>query len=107
MYKIIGAAIRKSNTYSQIFNSVKLIIHLKEVFIEPQGELSIAHTHDKEELCHIVEGEMEFLNGFEKFTLLKANNGIIIKANRLHGVLISSGQCVYEIYHIKDSKKWL
>lgn len=50
---------------------------------------------------------MEFLNGFGKSTILKANEGTIIKANRLHGALIVSDECEYEIYSIGDLNQWL
>lgn len=75
-------------------------------FVEPKGELSVTHSHDEDELCHVVSGEMEFLNGFEKSTILGPGEGIIIKKNRLHGALISSEECIYEIHNIKDASAW-
>jgi mannose-6-phosphate isomerase-like protein (cupin superfamily) len=75
-------------------------------FVEPKGELSITHTHDEDELCHIVSGEMEFLNGFEKSTTLQPGEGIVIRKNRLHGALIKSDECVYRIHTIHDAEKW-
>jgi len=69
-------------------------------FVEPFGELSVTHSHDQDELCHVNSGEMEFLNGFGKSTILHAGEGIRIKRNRLHGALISSEQCDYSIYGI-------
>lgn len=74
---------------------------------EPRGELSITHTHDGDELCHVSRGEMEFLNGFQVSTPLNDDDGIIIKHNRLHGALIHSERCQYEIYNIGNVRKWL
>ena len=79
----------------------------KDCLDEPRGELSITHCHDGDELCHIVKGEMEFLNGFERSTILKDNEGIVIQHNRLHGALINSAQCQYEIYNIGDIERWV
>ncbi|MGH0422880.1 MULTISPECIES: iron-containing redox enzyme family protein [Bacillus] len=99
------------NAHDVIFSKVKEGCNSGKVtvgrFVEPRGELSITHTHDNDELCHIVSGEMEFLNGFGKSTILKANEGTIIKANRLHGALITSDECEYEIYSIGDLNQWL
>jgi quercetin dioxygenase-like cupin family protein len=77
------------------------------VLDEPRGELSITHSHDGDELCHVTSGEMEFLNGFQLSTTLNDDDGIIIQHNRLHGALIQSENCKYEIYTIGDVTKWL
>lgn len=74
---------------------------------EPRGELSITHSHDSDELCHVSAGQMEFLNGFQQSTTLQGDDGIIIQHNRLHGALIHSESCQYEIYTIGDVNKWL
>jgi hypothetical protein len=74
---------------------------------EPRGELSITHSHDGDELCHVTSGEMEFLNGFQLSSTLKDDDGIIIRHHRLHGALIHSENCKYEIYTIGDVSKWL
>jgi hypothetical protein len=50
---------------------------------------------------------MEFLNGFQRSTTLNSDDGIVIQHNRLHGALIQSTQCKYEIYTIGDVNKWL
>nr|WP_290827431.1 iron-containing redox enzyme family protein [Halomonas sp.] len=78
----------------------------KDYLNEPLNELSITHSHDGDELCHIISGEMEFLNGFQHSTTLKSGDGIVIKHNRLHGALIQSENCEYEIYSIGDINKW-
>lgn len=98
----------KKQLHDQIYAQVAKLDSIEcQTFTEPRGELSITHSHDEDELCHIVSGEMEFLNGFEKSTILRAGEGIIINHNRLHGALISSDECVYQIYTIKDENKWV
>ncbi len=74
---------------------------------EEIGELSITHSHDGDELCHVSSGTLEFINGFEQSTVLNAGEGIIIERNRLHGALVRSSRCQYHIYSIKDLKSWL
>lgn len=74
---------------------------------EPRGELSVTHSHDGDELCRVTQGEMEFLNGFQLSTTLREGEGIIIQRDRLHGALIHSERCQYEIYSIGDVNKWL
>ena len=97
--------------YEKIFPKVMAAHQAGEVkranLDELKGELSITHSHDGDELCHITQGEMEFLNGFELSTTLRDGEGIIILHNRLHGALIHSEDCQYEIYSIGDVRKWL
>ncbi|WP_300497723.1 iron-containing redox enzyme family protein [Marinobacter sp.] len=97
--------------YKQIWPAVQAAYKAGEVDIgpldEPRNELSITHSHDGDELCHVSEGTMEFLNGFQHSTILKKDEGIIIQRNRLHGALIQSENCKYEIYSIKDVYRWL
>lgn len=99
------------DTYQKIFPRVfeawKSGKVTKDNLDEPKGELSITHSHDGDELCHVVSGEMEFLTGFETSTTLRDNKGIIIERNRLHGALIRSENCKYEIYNIGDINKWV
>jgi hypothetical protein len=71
-------------------------------FIEPRGELSVTHVHDGDELCDIVSGVMHFINGCDRYTVLNAGEGTVIQHNRLHGAIISSEECVYDIYSIED-----
>ena len=103
----------KKNTevYRKIWPKVRAAYEAGEVpkadLDEPRGELSITHSHDGDELCHISKGEMEFLNGFQLSTTLNDDEGIIIEHNRLHGALIQSESCQYEIYTIGDVNKWL
>jgi hypothetical protein len=73
--------------------------------VEPLGELSNTHCHDGDELCHIVSGTMKFVNGFDAHQILEAGQGTVIRRNRLHGAIIESAECVYEIHSIGDYRK--
>ncbi len=75
--------------------------------VEPRGELSNTHCHDGDELCHIVSGTMKFVNGFDAHQILHAGQGTVIRRNRLHGAVIESDECVYEIHSIEDYRKCL
>jgi hypothetical protein len=75
--------------------------------VEPRGELSVTHVHDGDELCHIVSGTMRFVTGHERNMILEAGEGTVIRANRLHGAIIESEECVYEITSIGDHRKCL
>ena len=70
--------------------------------VEPRAELSNTHCHDGDELCHIVSGTMKFVNGFDAHQILEAGQGTVIRRNRLHGAIIESAECVYEIHSIGD-----
>lgn len=74
----------------------------KQRFIEPRGELSVTHVHDGDELCHIVSGVMEFVTGHNRSVFLHAGEGTVIFRQRLHGAIIASEECVYDIYSIGD-----
>jgi quercetin dioxygenase-like cupin family protein len=75
--------------------------------VEPYAELSNTHSHDGDELCHIVSGTMKFVAGFESYQILEAGEGTVIDRNRLHGAIIESEECVYEIHSIGDYRPWL
>ena len=64
--------------------------------------LSSAHCHDGDELCHIVSGTMKFVSGFDSHLILEAGEGVVIEKNRLHGAIIESEECVYQIYSVGD-----
>jgi mannose-6-phosphate isomerase-like protein (cupin superfamily) len=70
--------------------------------VEPRGELSNTHSHQGDELCHIVSGTMKFVSGFESHQILEAGEGTVIQHNRLHGAIIESAECVYEIHSVGD-----
>lgn len=75
--------------------------------VEPRGELSNTHCHDGDELCHIVSGTMKFVSGFGSYQILEAGEGTVIQRNRLHGAIIESDECVYQIHSIGDYRKCL
>ena len=70
--------------------------------VEPRGELSNTHCHDGDELCNIVSGTMRFVSGFGSHQILEAGEGTVIERNRLHGAIIESEECVYEIHSVGD-----
>ena len=69
---------------------------------EPFGELSNTHQHDGDELCHIVEGTMRFVSGYDSSQILHGGQGTVIWKNRLHGAIIESDRCLYEIHSVGD-----
>jgi quercetin dioxygenase-like cupin family protein len=91
---------------ASVINDAEQGLIQSQTFVEPFDELSITHTHDEDELCHINSGTMEFLNGYGKSTILRQGEGIVIHRNRLHGALIQSDVCDYTIYNIKDASRW-
>ncbi|MBC8953182.1 iron-containing redox enzyme family protein [Xenorhabdus sp. PB62.4] len=101
---------KNKNTHNKIITKVKEAASKNIIpcvkLTEPYNELSITHSHDQNELCHVKSGTIEFLNGFGKSTILKSGEGIMIENNRLHGALINSESCDYEIYTIGDLDKW-
>lgn len=76
-------------------------------FVEPRGELSITHVHDGDELCVIQSGTMQFVTGHERSVLLDAGEGTVIAKNRLHGAIIASEECTYDIHSIGDYRRCL
>ncbi|SER08908.1 iron-containing redox enzyme family protein [Actinokineospora terrae] len=75
--------------------------------VEPHGELSNTHQHDGDELCHIVSGTMKFVSGYDSHQILEAGQGTVIWRNRLHGAIIESEECVYEIHSVGDYRACL
>jgi hypothetical protein len=75
--------------------------------VEPRGELSNTHQHDADELCHIRSGTMKFVSGYDAHQILEAGQGTVIWGNRLHGAIIESPECVYEIHSVKDYRACL
>ena len=73
--------------------------------VEPRGELSNTHCHDGDELCHIVSGTMRFVSGLDSYQILEAGQGTVIRRNRLHGAIIESDECVYQIHSIGSYEK--
>ncbi|MFC4584815.1 iron-containing redox enzyme family protein [Sphaerisporangium corydalis] len=75
--------------------------------VEPRGELSNTHQHDGDELCHIASGTMKFVSGYDSHQILEAGEGTVIWRNRLHGAIIESEECVYEIHSVGDYRACL
>jgi mannose-6-phosphate isomerase-like protein (cupin superfamily) len=75
--------------------------------VEPRGELSNTHQHDGDELCHIVSGTMKFVSGYDSHQILEPGQGTVIWRNRLHGAIIESEECVYEIHSVGDYRACL
>jgi hypothetical protein len=73
-------------------------------FVEPRGELSVTHVHDGDELCFVQSGTMKFVTGHERSVLLHAGEGTVIARNRLHGAIIESAECTYDIHSIGDHR---
>ncbi|MDE9458946.1 iron-containing redox enzyme family protein [Xenorhabdus bovienii] len=101
---------KNKNTHDRIITKVKEAASKKIIpcvkITEPYNELSITHSYDQNTLCHVISGSMEFLIGYGKSTILSAGDGIVIERNRLHGTLIKSESCDYEIYTIGDLGQW-
>lgn len=70
-------------------------------FVEPQGELSVSHVHDVDELLVVREGTLEVTMGYNTSLHLGAGEGIKIDRHRLHGSLVHSDSCTYDVrpYH--------
>lgn len=75
--------------------------------VEPFGLLSNTHCHDGDELCHIVSGTMKFVSGYDSHQILQAGEGTVIEHNRLHGAIIESDECVYQIHSVGDYRACL
>lgn len=67
---------------------------------EPEGELSVTHCHDGDELCVVDEGVLRFCHGYDLFSDLASGECVVIKKNRLHGALVLSERCKYRILSI-------
>jgi uncharacterized cupin superfamily protein len=102
-----------SATYKELHDPIYAKVVAGEItpkwaqFVEPRGELSVTHVHDGDELCHIVSGTMRFVTGHDRSVLLHAGEGTVILHNRLHGAIIESEECVYQIYSIGDYRQCL
>jgi Iron-containing redox enzyme len=75
--------------------------------VEPRGELSNTHCHNGDELCHIVSGTMRFVSGHDAYQILEGGQGTVIERNRLHGAIIESEECIYQIHSVGDYTKCL
>lgn len=103
----------KSALFKQLHDPIYALIAAGSIapkcqrFVEPQGELSVTHVHDGDELCHIVAGTMRFVTGDNRSVLLHEGEGTVILRHRLHGAIIESSECIYDIHSIGDHKACL
>ena len=74
--------------------------------IEPKGELSVTHVHDGDELCIVDQGVLRFVSGPNSFVDLQPGQAVVIQRNRLHGAIVLSDVCHYNIYSIKDYRRY-
>jgi hypothetical protein len=50
---------------------------------------------------------MKFVSGYDSYQILEAGQGTVIWKNRLHGAIIESERCVYEIHSVGDYRACL
>lgn len=74
--------------------------------IEPKGELSVTHVHDGDELCIVNEGVLRFVSGPNSFVDLQPGQAVVIRKNRLHGAIVLSDECRYNIYSIGNYRRY-
>ena len=66
-------------------------------FVEKEGELSVTHVHDEDELFVVESGEIDLITGHEQSVRLKAGDGVVIPKGRLHGSIVRSENCTYAV----------
>jgi hypothetical protein len=74
--------------------------------IEPRGYLSVTHVHDADELCVVHKGVLRFCSGPDSFVDLGEGQAVVIRRNRLHGAVPLSEECHYNIYSIRDYRRY-
>jgi hypothetical protein len=74
--------------------------------IEPRGYLSVTHVHDADELCVVHKGVLRFCSGPDSFVDLEEGQAVVIRRNRLHGAVPLSEECHYNIYSIRDYRRY-
>jgi hypothetical protein len=74
--------------------------------IEPRGYLSVTHVHDGDELCVVDSGVLRFCSGPNSFVDLEAGQAVVIRRHRLHGAVPLSEVCHYNIYSIRDYRRY-
>jgi hypothetical protein len=65
---------------------------------EKDDEATVTHVHDWDEVLHVHSGTMRFTTGNDRGVLLHAGEGTVIIRNRLHGAVIESPECSFEVY---------
>ncbi len=74
--------------------------------IEPRGYLSVTHVHDGDELCVVHQGVLRFCSGPGSFVDLGEGQAVVIRRHRLHGAVPLSEICHYNIYSIRDYRRY-
>ena len=74
--------------------------------IEPLGELSVTHVHDGDELCIVNSGVLRFISGPNSYVDLQPGQAVVIQKSRLHGAIVLSDECRYNIYSIGDYRHY-
>ena len=71
---------------------------------EPEGELSVTHVHDENELIVVEDGALDLVTGFDQSVTLHAGEGMLIPEHRLHGSVVVAPSCTYHIFPLgKDA----
>jgi quercetin dioxygenase-like cupin family protein len=102
----------KKDDYHQLGMEIKDAVLAKQDqvnimrLIEPKGELSVTHVHDGDELCIVNSGVLRFISGPNSYVDLQPGQAVVIKKNRLHGAIVLSEVCHYNIYSIGDYRRY-
>ncbi|WP_119344754.1 iron-containing redox enzyme family protein [Facilibium subflavum] len=92
IYKQIGMGIKERVLQDE--NNLKV-----NYLIEPRGELSVTHVHDGDELCVVNKGCLRFISGpTNSYVDLNEGDAVVIRKNRLHGAVVLSETCHYNIW---------
>lgn len=111
LYEQIQWMSQKDN-YAKLGNEIRdTVLNSKDdiplsPLLEPKAELSVAHVHDGDELCIVNKGVLEFVSGPNSSIELTEGKAVVIKHNRLHGALVHSSECDYEIHSIGDYHRY-
>lgn len=102
----------KKDEYHQLGMEIKEAVLAKQDqinimrLIEPRGELSVTHVHDGDELCIVNSGVLRFVSGPNSFVDLEPGEAVVIQKSRLHGAIVLSEVCHYNIYSIGDYRRY-
>ncbi|GAB2727588.1 iron-containing redox enzyme family protein [Kitasatospora kifunensis] len=75
--------------------------------VEPRGKLTTTYVHDEDVLCHVVSGTLKICSGIDAYETLESGQGMVIPRERLHGAVVESEECVYEIHSVGDYRACL
>lgn len=73
-------------------------------FSEKKGEVSTTHIHDVCELFEVLKGEIELRFSPDKAINLTAGEKMIIPKGILHGSVVLSEECVYQVSALEERK---